>query len=236
MIFNQVMSTGLGSLPQFSYSGQFQLIDDGKNGSRRNWRIRFLTSGVLTFDRISTPIDVFLVGGGGGNGNTEGVVDKSGSGGGGYTLTRRDEVVSAGVDYEIIVGAGSGMPSSSSGTTQGGSTTAFGYEVKGGYSGYKNSGGDGGSGGADASGTNKAINGADGEDTEQSAGHSGEGQGSSTREFSEPDGELYASGGAQGSGDGAPNTGDGGGGTDVAGTGTSGGSGIVVIRNARSAA
>lgn len=234
MIFNSVMGEGLGSLPRFAYTGQFQLIDDGKNGSRRNWRIRFLTSGVLTFDRLSTPIDVFLVGGGGGNGNTRSVTDQSGSGGGGYTLTRRNQVLEEDAPYEIVIGAGSSMPESSSGTTQGGSTIAFGYEVKGGYSGHKNSGGDGGSGGADASGTNKAINGADGEDTEQSAGHSGEGQGSPTREFSESTGELYASGGAQGSGDGAPNTGDGGGGTDVAGTGTSGGSGIVVIRNARS--
>jgi len=232
MIFNPVIGESLGGLPKFEYTGQYQLIDDGKTGSRRNWRLRFLTSGILTFSRLSTPIDVFLVGGGGGNGNSKSITDKSGSGGGGYTLTRRNEVLFEDTPYEIIIGAGSSMPSSNSETTQGGSSIAFGYEVKGGYSGYKNSGGDGGSGGADAFGTVRATDGADGQNAEE-GGTAGEGQGTTTREFSENTGELYATGGAQGSGDGTPNTGDGGGGTSVAGTGTSGGSGIVVIRNAR---
>ena len=110
MIFNSVMGEGMGSLPRFAYTGQYQLIDDGRAGSRRNWRIRFLTSGVLTFDRLSTPIDVFLVGGGGGNGNTKSVTTKSGSGGGGYTLTKRNQRLEEDAPYEIQIGAGSEMP------------------------------------------------------------------------------------------------------------------------------
>ena len=52
-------------LPEYSYSGDNLLINDG-NG---NWRLKFLTSGTLVFNRIpSNLIDVFLVGGGGSGG------------------------------------------------------------------------------------------------------------------------------------------------------------------------
>ena len=50
--------------PQYTYTGSSTFIDDG-NG---NWRIKFLTSGTLTFTNLGTGvngIDVFLVGGGG---------------------------------------------------------------------------------------------------------------------------------------------------------------------------
>ena len=64
----------------------------------------------------------------------------------------------------------------------------------------------------------------------------GKGQGTTTREFSEADGTLYAAGGGGcgGSigegGTGEANTGDGGNGSSNNGVGTSGASGVVIIR------
>lgn len=235
MIFNPAAGAAGGGLPEFEYTGQYQLIDEGRQNGVRNWRIRFLTSGVITFARLRTAIDVFLVGGGGARGNASGFAPASGSGGGGYTKTEPGLVAEIGQAYEIVIGAGGTTPASSDSTTRGGSTTAFGCTAEGGYSGYRHSGGDGGSGGADAQGTTRATDGADGEDTSSSAGTAGKGQGTTTREFGEADGTLYATGGAQGSGNGDANTGDGAGGitSDDNGVARTGGSGIVVIRNAR---
>ena len=102
-------SAGGGGLPEFTYTGTYQLIDDGGG----NWRIKFLTSGVLTFTKLGSAgkgIDVFLVGGGGGCGNANGVSDFLGAGGGGYTKTTRQITVQAGVEYPIVIGAGSTKP------------------------------------------------------------------------------------------------------------------------------
>lgn len=52
MIFNPAAGTAGGGLPEFEYTGQFQLIDEGRKNGVRNWRIRFLTSGVLTFSKL----------------------------------------------------------------------------------------------------------------------------------------------------------------------------------------
>ena len=85
------------SLPEFTYTGTYQLIDDGYG----DWRIKFLTSGVLTFAELGSGakgIDVFLVGGGGGCGNANGVSDYLGAGGGGYTKTTRQITVQAVVE------------------------------------------------------------------------------------------------------------------------------------------
>ena len=47
--------------PEISYTGTYALLDDGDG----NWRIRFLTSGTLTFVKQNATVDVFCVGGGG---------------------------------------------------------------------------------------------------------------------------------------------------------------------------
>lgn len=233
-----------GGMPRFTYTGQYLLVDDGK----RNWRIRLLTSGSLT---MLKPIDVdaFLVGGGGaGSGNL--------GGGGGYTLTQKAVSLVIGTGYPIMIGAG-GVGGVSVLGTAGGATSAFGYTASGGGTpgnAYPPSKcGDGGSGGSGSVYDNitaiGGVNGANGVVIDGFA--AGIGQGTTTREFGETTGTLYADGG---SGRGAPTPGNGGG-TGSAGTvlgnaatqntgggggggggyGGNGGSGIVIIRNVRAA-
>ena len=87
---------------------------------------------------------------------------------------------------------------------------------------YKAWGGDGGSGGAGstnpnvASSTEKITGGSDGSNGLNDT-QNGEGQGTTTREFGEPSGELYAGGGG-----GAWNS-----------AGGNGGSGVIIIRKAK---
>ena len=224
-------ASGGNSLPEFTYTGTYQLIDDGYG----DWRIKFLTSGVLTFAELGSGakgIDVFLVGGGGGCGNANGVSDYLGAGGGGYTKTTRQITVQAGVGYPIVIGAGSTKPNSSSTQTRGGTTSAFNTSIEGGYSGKSISGGNGGSGGASTNGATGGTDGGDGS-VGNMGGQAGKGQGTTTREFGEDSGDLYASGGYWASRDGADNTGNGGGGVYLNTKTTTGGSGIAVIRNVR---
>ena len=234
MIFNTVMGEGAAKLPEFEYTGQFQLIDDGKEGMTQNWRIKFLTSGVLTFAKDPGSIDVFLVGGGGGGARYHGV-----AGGGGYTKTFPSVVLFKETPYEIVIGAGGEKGNSSGGVPSAGGDTTFdttmianggkGAEI--GNSAYF--GGDGGSGGGGALAGLGGVDGADG----TGGDNPGKGQGSTTRAFEESDGELYSTGGngprnTTGA-DGQPNTGDGGCGGDGSVVSYSGGSGIAIIRNHR---
>lgn len=224
-------NAGGSGLPEFTYTGTYQLIDDGDG----NWRIKFLTSGVLTFTSLGNAkkgIDVFLVGGGGGNGNSGGISDWCAAGGGGYTKTNQNITVQKGVEYPIVIGAGGTRPTTSNTQTRGGTTSALNNSVEGGYSGKSISGGDGASGG---SSTNSTVGGTDGGDggVGSNGGQAGKGQGTTTREFGEASGDLYASGGYYNSGNGADNTGNGAGGTNSNNKSTVGGSGIVVIRNHR---
>ena len=210
-----------------------------------NWKIKFLETGILTFSHIGTGkngIDVFLVGGGGGSGSSS---FHNGGGGGGYTITGRRISVENNLEYDIFVGNGG-----SSGKS-GESSTAFNLIAGGGKPGIGTSnpsssvgqkGGDGGSGG----GGNAGIGGTDGSNGTSNATGSagGNGQGTTTREFGESNGQLYSGGGAgswgsPGDGGGGPvcgngvaNTGGGGGGNNLA-SNASGGSGIVIIRNHR---
>ena len=201
---------GVG-LPDFTYTGTFAVVDDGDS----NWRIRFLTSGVFTAEKTAS-VDVFLVGGGGAGSSSSG-------GGGGYTRTERNVYLLADQSYEVIVGAGG-----SGG--DGGTTSGFGYTVEGGRAGSGYYGGAGGSGGS-GYGTVGGVDGGDG------TYNGGAGQGRTTREFEEADGTLYSTGGSMKKHDpdgvyfGEPNTGDGGDSEYY-----DGGSGIVIIRNARGAA
>lgn len=141
MIVNK-MPMGLNNqiIPRFTYTGNYQTIDDG-NG---DWRIKFLTSGTLKLRRNEL-IDVFLVGGGA-SGNYGYSEDNyayteqysgAGGGGGGMTRTVKEITATAGVSYSIIVGEG-GSPVYSSGKVclpgnPGGASFAFSYTAEGGY-------------------------------------------------------------------------------------------------------
>ena len=237
------------SVPGFSYSGTAVAMKDGKG-----WKIRFLTSGTLTFRQTPGAVDVFCVGGGGGI--VAGHI-YTGSGGSGYTKTVKGLLPVANTAYPIEIGAGGAG-------TRGGTTSALGVTAEGGYpavGGYGTSprnGGNGGSGGScyGCDGVSDGANGRQGDD-----GSPGTGQGTTTREFGEATGQPYAGsgggggwnthgtgvdGGGNGAQDiaegpqiqstpGAANTGGGGGGAAGNGwPGSAGGSGIVVMRNCRS--
>ena len=195
--------------------------------------------------------------GGGGAGNGYGSSDVGAGGGGGYTKTLTKIILQQGTSYPITIGAGGAHSTSSTSHLGlgGGNTTAFGATVNGGQP--TTSVGAGGNGGSGGGGTTKQ-GGSDGSNGLSSGAYiGGKGQGTTTREFGEPSGKLYAAGGgggisdnttigvAGGDGgggmggtyavnghDGEANTGSGGGGKGsnrnlYAG---SGGSGIVCIR------
>ena len=254
-----------GSSPYIlTYTGNCTVIDDGDG----NWRVKFLTSGDLTMSS-TTIIDAFLVGGGGGGGYT------GGGGGGGYTTTAKTITLTAGTAYSISIGVGgAGQAAAASGGkgADGGASSAFNKSAAGGkggkgdsYTNHSRAGGDGGSGGGSYDNTINisGVGGSDGGDGGIGRGGlaGGVGQGTTTREFGESSGALYAGGGgaacynpSSGAGTGAAgggggggtggrsshyigsegevNTGGGGGGM-YNGAGMAGGSGIVIIRNAR---
>lgn len=251
MIFN-LTTPAVSKLPKFTYTGTYELIEDGE----KDWRIKFLTGGVLTPKR-KMKIDVFLVGGGAAGGVSYG-------GGGGYTTTQKDITLVTNTQYDITIGAGG----TGGNNSPGGDSTAFGIAAAGA------SGKDGGSGGGqcyiahdnDYSGGNGGSDGSNGGTYNPASTRlAAQGQGTTTREFGEPTGELYAGGGggaghngnhkglggAGGGGDGqgyyTPNASDpiagetnkggGGGGVQTLGsTAADGGSGIVIIRNHREVA
>lgn len=219
--------------------GTYQVLDDGD----KNWRIKFLSSGTFT-PLKDMVIDVFLVGAGGGG--YKAVVYGNG-GGGGYTKTVKSIVLTANTAYSIVIGAGgSAYKDKDNRATSGGDTSAFSETAAGGAPATANFGGDGGSGGGAFDG-DKQVGYAGGSDGSNGGGtNGGTGQGTTTREFGEADGDLYAggggglynsshgAGGAGGGGNakesGAANTGGG------AGAGGNGGSGIVIIRKHKEAA
>lgn len=237
------VSIPLSTIPEFTYTGDYEIVSDSDEPitvSQDNWKIRFLTSGTLTFTNLNgaeNGIDVFLVGGGG-NGET---IRGARGGGGGYTKTVKGVSIAIATPYTVTIGASSGTSS------------AFGASANG-ASGAD--GGSGGGGGGSSSGTsgNGGSNGGNG--TAGNVSNGGTGQGTTTREFGESTGKLYSGGGggsaayAGAAGDstagaganfggaaknGVANTGGGGGGA-YDGTAGRGGSGIAIIRNARGAA
>ena len=237
------VSIPLSTIPEFTYTGDYEIVNDSDEPitvSQDNWKIRFLTSGTLTFTNLNgaeNGIDVFLVGGGG-NGET---IRGARGGGGGYTKTVKGVSIAIATPYTVTIGASSGTSS------------AFGASANG-ASGAD--GGSGGGGGGSSSGTpgNGGSNGGNG--TAGNVSQGGAGQGRTTREFGESTGKLYSGGGggsAAGAGaagdstagaganfggaakNGVANTGGGGGGA-YDGTAGRGGSGIAIIRNARGAA
>lgn len=260
--YSTVMS--FNQIPSFDYSGDCEIVNDADElitVSQDNWKIRFLTSGTLTFKELNgaeNGIDVFLVGGGGGGSRA--------AGGGGYTTTLKAVKVSAGTAYPIEVGAGgiAGVGNSKAGGS-GGTSNAFGASANGGKangtaSSYvgANGGSGGGAGSGSGAGGKGGSDGSDGFHRDGTHRDSGTGQGTTTREFGESGGKLYAgggggvgtttpaNGGAGGGGaggntsggatSGETNTGGGGGGAANSKAGGAGGSGIAIIRNTRGAA
>ena len=221
------VSISFNAIPDFTYTGNFEIVNDSDEliaTSQGNWKIRFLTSGTLTFTALNgaeNGIDVFLVGGGGSGANgceeSDGTYRSTYGGGGGYTKTVRGVRISTNTDYAITVGAGGASASSiSQSGHNGGSTSAFGATANGGKgavgftgSSWDGSGGNGGSGGGGVGG-NGGSDGADG-----SGEMHGTGQKTTTREFGEEGGNLY-SGGGGGAANGAGGAGGGGAGSPTA--------------------
>ena len=248
--------------PAFTYTGNFEIANEGT----ADWKIRLLSSGTLTFKEEPPLIDIFLVGGGGGGGTGKAKSSGSetigpfgsggGGGGGGYTKTVTKLTANVETAYSVVIGAGG-----TSGQA-GGTTSAFSYSVNGGGAGGSVSTisestaneGKPGTGGSNGGAGYRYLNA-----PSTNPGSDGvPGQGTTTREFGESTGTLYAGGGAGGRGTngyvgnsdsatggaggggnsgtaGTANTGGGGGGGNgtnqfAAGAGASGGSGIVVIR------
>lgn len=256
-IRNIIVNKEILSPPEFTYTGEYEFIDEGEG----SWRIKFKTSGRLTFTNLGSAqngIDIFLVGGGGGGGSYNGS-----GGGGGYTRTVK-HITMADPSYYITIGQGGSGGTSKHAGGDGEATTFDTFNAAGGKGGKSgSSGGAGGSGGGSCANTQNgtgvaAAGGSDGANGGASTYTGGAGQGTTTREFAESSGVLYAGGGggsseangtpgeggAGGGGKGGKgyangesataNTGGGGGGAMEDGyTGGKGASGIVVIRNAR---
>lgn len=202
------------AVPKFTYTGQYNVRKDGV--------VELLTSGTLVFLNPAV-IDIFCVGGGGRGGEVRVSSSEisyltgygSGGGGGGYTATLKN--VNVANNYQITIGAGSTTNSTSTKSEYGG-TTSFGelLSAQGGKSGlvnrtsgaydthssHGNPGGSGGAGGV-TSNSDYGTGGSDGANGEtgypiNTAYAGGTGQGSTTREFGEATGKLYAGGGGGG--------------------------------------
>lgn len=206
--------------PKYDYTGNATLIKD--NAEQGWWRIKFLSSGVLTWLSEDSEIDVFLVGGGGTGGYMMG-------GGGGYTKTVKKITLNKNQRVQITIGAGG-----ASYLGDGGTTTFDSYSVSGGEHGGTNRStkhGNGGSGGggstldrsitAGSGGTDGASGGGGNDNGTTFSG--GLGQGSTTREFGDSGADLYSGGGGgmnmfPDRGDYTPVGGSGGGGSPVLAT------------------
>ena len=222
VFYGRALTVGGSVEPKFTYTGVYKYFDDGSG----NWRIKFLTSGVFTSKR-DLLVDVFLVGGGAGGGYSP-LNNETPGGGSGYTTTARSVQLTKNTQYDIIIGAGGESQSN------GGKSSALGSEASGGKAGSGAAsgakGGNGGSGGGGRHGGKGGVDGANGEGT-----NGGTGQGTTTREFGEYTGVLYATGGSSSRSSnkgvsGRENTGDGGSGGEAGFSAGTGGSGIVIIR------
>lgn len=228
------IGAGGGSKLEFEYSGNYnERLEDGV--------VELLSSGVFT-PKKDYIVDLFLVGGGGagGRGNTAAGTNRwpGGGGGSGYTKTIKSFSIHAGTEYSVEIGSGG-----SSHGADGGSTVFGINSVLGGKGAYESTdlnnprvgaGGAGGSGGGGAVNGSSAVgtggsdgsNGTDGSPTTTVYGVGGKGQGTTTREFGEATGKLYAGAG----GGGRYNTSDttqAAGGEGGGGTGSWGGSSLT---------
>lgn len=167
----------------FTYTGDYRIrFEDGV--------VELLSSGEFkSLDDNS--IDIFCVGGGAGGGNRSGTSGSSG-GGGGYTATRLNNKITANTRIDVTIGNGGANGS----TGSNGGTTSFGdiLSANGGKGGRTNTTtADGGSAGGEGGTYTGGKGGSDGASTS-----AGSGQGTTTREFGESTGKLYAAGGGGG--------------------------------------
>lgn len=219
---------GIKGAPAFTYTGNYSLLDDGDG----NWRIKFLSSGTLTFSKLGTGnglVDLFCVGGGGGGSTVADAYGNrhNGCGAGGYTTTIKSIYIAKNQEYAVIIGNGGSGDSAAGGASSiiGGNVNIVANGGGAGTSGpYSQTGGSGGSGGG-AGGVGFSDWGTGGVDG--SNGNSGNGQLRTTREFEDADGTLYASGGGANLVDGTSNSGNG------WRPGLDAKAGIAIIRNHR---
>lgn len=251
-IFNAGSNAAVKGAPVFSFTGVYNLIDEGDS----NWSIQFLSSGALTFSKLGTGnglIDIHCVGGGAGGG-TYNYNSFGGGGGGGYAHTQGYVTIAKNTSYTVTVGDG-GAPG------QDGGASSFGSLCSANGGSGRNGGSAGGAGGIAHPEQgwmdrckNGASNGGSTPNQSTGGGTGGTGQGNppGTHDFGDASLTLRCGGGgsgkdyyggigAGGAGGGAnghtsalANTGGGGGGgSRYNSTIGSGGSGIVIIRNQR---
>lgn len=190
---------GAGKGLEFTYTGDYTEREDGV--------VELRSSGNITFPKAQR-IDIFCVGGGGAGGTryyTHAV--GCGGGAGGFTKTAKRQTVSG--TYEVTIGAG-GAVTGTGYRSGAGSASSFGEIVSanGGDGGrnsessdYGSNGGNGGSGGGAGGKTTSGVGGSDGSaggNSESQYATGGTGQGTTTREFGESAGKLYAAGGGGG--------------------------------------
>ena len=198
-----------GAVPKFTYTGEYNVRDDGV--------VELLTSGTIVFLEPKV-IDVFMVGGGGGGIDpvTGGANDYYGysGGAGGYTRTVRRVTVPANTNIPVTIGAGGAVKYSYPWTETAGGASSFnnltvkGAEVRDKIENQlsaKTKGGSGGGGGVVRNsdygeGGSNGANGEAGYYSSSNIPRGGEGQGFTTREFGEATGKLYAGGGGGGRG------------------------------------
>jgi hypothetical protein len=187
---NSVLSRGFTE-SDFTFTGSKVWVDDLQG----NWRLKFTSSGTFT-PKKKVKIDVFLVGGGGGGRNGVGNQGGGGGGAGGYAGTWTSVTLAANQNYTITIGAGGAANGGTGGTTSISGPGISTMSKNGGAGGIDRAhGGNGGSGGA-APGT--YTGGSNGSNGGGSSPYYGTGQGSTTREFGEVSGTLYAGAGGGG--------------------------------------
>lgn len=202
---NPITLGGGGSkVPDYTYTGNAEWYNEEKT------ILKLKTSGVLTLSK-DCYADVFVVGGGGGGNGSQKVTynyayHSGGGGGGGHTKTQRVRFEKV-TEYQVIIGAGGTGAARDNYGGEGGTSSLNGVSAEGGkssnrYSGQLSGGGYGGSGGGSGypSGQYSHAGFDGGSDGSNGLGHNvvGVGQGTTTRAFGEPNGELFAGGGGSG--------------------------------------
>lgn len=195
--------------PKYDYTGNHTLLKD--NAEQGLWRIKFLSSGVLTWLNEDTQIDVFLVGGGA-PGSYMASYSTGGQymgGAGGYTKTVKNQNIEKSQRINVKIGAGGVQPGNTNNAVVSGGTSSFDQLSVSGATLY-NGGSGGGAGSWDYSkagnGGSDGSNGGNGH-KDGTTVRGGSGQGTTTREFGEPGGDLYSGGGGGGNNDGSGGSG-----------------------------
>ncbi len=240
------------SFPKYTYNGSLHYTDEGSG----NWHVKFTTGGTLTIEKAMT-IDVFLVGGGyGGDAGTGGYRCYGGNGGrGGNIYTVYNRKIPAGT-YAIEIGSGGSSGSAGSATNAFSLSSSSGTAGAAGGIGASIAGTDSGAITYSTAGSNGVY--AFGTSAIDGVMYAAGGGGAAcvntkfvwTKNFggeSKPGGTTGGGHGADAQADGSAATnntgsGGGGGGADASGNGGGGahsysggygGSGVIIIRNAR---